>query len=235
VKRKFTLIISIVLGLLIVVGGGILLKQVTAKEQKSLREVLENVGLFVRSKPQSLRDGLNLSKQVPPEKVVAWVDDLPISYDELQFRLGLCKSSGLGPQTLNGVFKEIVEEKVIQKEAIKLGIAPTDEEITSYLDREKEMAKQDPAFRSGIEKIIASWNLTEDEYWNLYERYNITRLITLDKLSRHIQKDYYRKKEITLDEEKQAKQEWDKYVNGLLSKAEIKINSQFGSLGLSKA
>jgi len=216
-----------------VAGAGILLKQVIAKEQKSLGEVLENIGQFVCSKPQLLRDGLNLSKQVPPEKVVAWVNGLPISYDELQFRLGLNKSSDLGPQTLNGVFKEIVREKVIQKEAIKLGIAPTDEEITSYLAREKEIAKQNPEYRSGIEKIITSWNLTEDEYWNLYERYNITRLIILDKLSRHILKDYYSKEGITLDDEKQAKQEWDKYVNVLLSKAEIKTNPQFDSLRLS--
>lgn len=232
-RKRFIFIISIALVSLIALGAGILINQVTAKERKSLETVLEDVGQFIRSNSELFLDGLNLTKQIPSEEVVAWVNGLPISYNELKFRLGLNTSSGLGPQTLNGVFKLLVREKVIQEEAIKFGLVPTNEEIENYLARKKENAKQSSEYRLIIEKIINSWGITEDKYWNLYERYNITRLMTLDKLSRHVLKDYYSKKERTLEDEKQAKREWDKYIEELLSKAEIKINPQFDSLKLS--
>ncbi|MEW6573730.1 MAG: SurA N-terminal domain-containing protein [Bacillota bacterium] len=218
--------ISVVILSLIVIAG-IVIQLGVVKNHKTLDEIITAAGKFVRDEHELFISGLDYTVEVPGEKVVLWVNGLPISNNELQTRLSLHKASGTGTQTIEEIEKILVEEKVIQSEAAKLGLTPTDEEINAFISQEKETAKNDPEYKAGVEKIIAAWGLSEDEYWNVYERYNVYRILAADKLSRHLLKDYYSKNKITPADEKQAKEKWDEFIAEKVAKAEVKVNPKF--------
>ncbi|MDD3894883.1 MAG: SurA N-terminal domain-containing protein [Syntrophomonadaceae bacterium] len=206
-------IIFIVMLAIVTITTGFSIQSVVAKEQeqRTLDEVITAVGQFVKKEHQLFLSGLDYKAQVTDENIAFWVNGLPISNDELQLRLGLYVSSGTGPQAKDEVNKVIVREKVIKDEVIKLGLTPTDEEINNYISQEKELLKNDLEYKTGVEKIITEWGLTEDEYWNIYERYNVYRILMLDKLGKHVLKDFYSKDKITLEDQEQAKEKWNQF------------------------
>lgn len=214
---------------IVTITTGFSIQSVVAKEQeqRTLDEVITAVGQFVKKEHQLFLSGLDYKAQVTDENIAFWVNGLPISNDELQLRLGLYVSSGTGPQAKDEVNKVIVREKVIKDEVIKLGLTPTDEEINNYISQEKELLKNDLEYKTGVEKIITEWGLTEDEYWNIYERYNVYRILMLDKLGKHVLKDFYSKDKITLEDQEQAKEKWNQFLEDKTAKAEIKENSKF--------
>lgn len=229
---KRPLVISLVLVTSVVlVGIWSVANRSVAQQQKNLDQVMAGIGQFVRSHHEVFANGLKMPSDVPSEKAVAWINGLPISYEELQLRWELDRQAGLGSQKPEDTLKKLVREKAIMKEAISLGLMATEKEVEEYILKEKETAKQDPEFRALIGKIITAWGITEEEYWNVYERYNATRLLTLDKLSRHVLKDFYGREMVTPDDEMRAKEHWDKYVEELLSRADVKLNPQLNSLG----
>ncbi len=61
-----------------------------------------------------------------------------------------------------------------KRNTIKYGILPTEEQIAQYIQREQ----QEDSLVRVAEDICASGDLSADEYWNLYERYNVIRLLT---------------------------------------------------------
>lgn len=218
--------VSIIIVMVLIFGFaiGFSNSQGNAKEAKNFDSKMIDVGKHVKNEHKLFLDGLNSIHAVPTGKTICWVNGLPISNDELQMRLLLNQSSGTGPQTLEETQKRLIREKVIEKEAEKLGLIPSTVEINKFIAQEKEQMKYNSEFKDGVEKIISAWGLTEDEYWNVYERYNVYRILILDKLGRNVLNDFYSKDKITPDDEEIAKEKWDKYVEELLSKAEVKNN-----------
>ncbi|OPX86643.1 MAG: hypothetical protein A4E52_01497 [Pelotomaculum sp. PtaB.Bin013] len=221
-KKNSIIIIATLLFMAITTGFCIQSGDTKEQKHRTLDEVINATGQFVQKEHQLFLSGLDYTAQVNDKKVAFWVNGLPVSNEELQFRFGLYVSSGTGPQTIDEAKKVFIREKVIQKEVIELGLLPTDKEIDDYIYQEKEMFKNEPEYKAIVEKTIEAWGLTGDEYWNIYERYNVYRILTADKLSKHLLKDFYSKDIITFEDEKQAKEKWDKFIEDKIAKAEIK-------------
>lgn len=224
-KRLVTFFAVLIAFVVIIYAYGI--DSLIAKQQKTLDDVITSAGQFVRNERQLFLSGLDYKEELTEDKVVIWVNGLPISNNELQMRFRLQKASGLGTQTIKEVKNELIREKVIKKEAEKLNLLPTDEEVNKFISKEKEIVKNNPEYEAAVKKLISDWGLTEDEYWNVYERYNIYRLVILDKLGRHIISDYYSKDKVFDDDTKKAKEVWNKFVAEKIAKAEIKENEKF--------
>lgn len=200
-----------------------------AREEQRFEEIMATVGEFVRSNRQVFLEGLQLpTADLPADKVVATVNGLPISVAELEMRFGLHKASGLGPQSLKEVFEALVREKLWIREAIDRGLLATDEEIDRYIAQEKKQVQENEEFAADIRTIVESWGLTPEEYWNIYERYNVMRLVTNDKLSRQVLKEYYADEMmLTPEVQERMKQAWEQYVDGLLAEAKVDVNPEY--------
>ncbi len=120
-----------------------------------------------------INDTLLDTTKAGDRKVVCYVNDIPILQDELSFRTALGFISKY-PRTDAELLDVLTEEKVLQSIAIKHGILPTEEQIAQYIQREQ----QEDSLVRVAEDICESGALSADEYWNLYERYNVIRLLT---------------------------------------------------------
>lgn len=226
-KRKSIIIITILLFATIFTGYHIQSGSTTElgdnKENnaKILDKTINATGQFVQNNHPLFLSALDRTVKKKDENVAFLVDGISVSSEELQFRFGLCVSSGIGPQTIDGVKEVLIREKLIQKEAARLGVLPTDTEIKEFINKEKETLKNDPEYKAGVEKIIKTWGLTEYEYWNIYEWDNVYRLLTANNLSKYLFKEYYDKDLITFEEDENLKEEWNKFMDNKVIKAEI--------------
>ena len=218
-----TVVMLLILGFMVGFGSS----QSDAKDNSEFETTINNVGTFISSNKNLFLKGLDISSEKSSENVVCWVNGVPVSNDELQVRLKLNQLSGKGPQTIDDVKKRLIREKVILKEAEKQGVIPTNKEIDKFLEMEKNQMQTIPEFREGVEKIIDAWGLTEEEYWNVYERYNAYRILMLEKLGKKIIPDFYEKEKITFDDDKAAKAKFDNHIKEKLAEAEIKENPNF--------
>lgn len=67
-------------------------------------------------------------------------------------------------------------------------LLPTEEEIQAYLQEEWQLmqASQGQADAEKFKAVIDETALTEDSYWNVYERYNVIRIL----LDENVRKAY---------------------------------------------
>ena len=227
-KKRIIVVASILCLLVVTVITGLGTNKISAADNTNsgLYEVISSVGVFIKANTDML-SGMELTTSIPDKEVVCWVNGLPISSNELQFRYGLHTSSGLSTQDINEVKNIIIREKIIEKEVADLGITPTTDEVNQFIAKEKEQAKNDPEYKYIVEKLIDTSGITEEVYWNVYERNNVFRLLVADKLSRHLMPEIYNKEVITPDDEKTVTEKWNVFMNEKLSKAEIKENPLF--------
>lgn len=176
-----------------------------------LDKVINETGQFVQNNRSLFLAALDRDREIKDEDVAFWVNDLPVSNEELRFRFGLWIASGAEPQTIDPVKDILVREKLIQEEATELGLLPTDIETEEFINKEKQSFNNDSDYRDTVGKIIKAWGLTEHEYWNIYEWDNVYRLLTADNLQQYLLKDTDK-----IDEE------WNKFIEDKVIKAEIR-------------
>ncbi|MBC7342861.1 MAG: hypothetical protein H5U02_10535 [Clostridia bacterium] len=221
---------------------------VSAPQPKTVDEIMKLTGQFIRNHPNLLSDTYKQfqSDNIPANEVVAWVNGYPIGLTELEFVKGLGENS-VGPKGYSHYFNRLVEEKLVMKEAAKRGLLPTEKEISAFIEEQKKQyaeddpsqhTPQDPSMRYVVDMLIKEWNLTWDEYWNLYERYNVIRLLSLQKLNESILAEAEAAGKVpsvgtSPKAEEQRKTYLGQYKLNLKRKAKVKLNPQFQSLNLS--
>lgn len=161
-----------------------------AEERPTVENVIKTTGQFVRSHKDLLKKSVESLKNLeqPTDQIAAWIEGVPLTVGELEFRKGLNKS--LNPSfESHVVFNVLAEEKILLNEAIKRKVVPVSEEINEFLAKEKEEYKSNPNYRAAVDLLIKEWGLSEAEYWDDYEWYNAFRIIMIDKLYKAVIKE----------------------------------------------
>lgn len=110
--KKIVISISIIALLFIGIAVGFRIQPIEAEKQnKTPDQLFASTGNYVKDNYNVFLSGLDYKAEIPEDKVVSWVNGLPISNNELQFRYGLNMSSGLGSQDINEVKKTLIREK----------------------------------------------------------------------------------------------------------------------------
>jgi hypothetical protein len=107
---------------------------------------------------------------------IAWVNDIPISKGEFAFRKGLQEIFG-APDVEQFIFNILIEEKIVLDYAIKNEIVPTDEQLKEHINYERDPNHTDEKYREIIKAFCEEAGMTEDEYYDSYEKYNAFRLL----------------------------------------------------------
>ncbi len=115
------------------------------------------------------------SASVNESDILLTVDGVPLTGQEWNYRKEMTATF---PQrrTEQKTLQVLIREKVKQAKAIEYGLLPTEEDIQTYLQVEKEMWQETEEGVSILQEFCEG-ALTVDDYWNIYERYNVTRLL----------------------------------------------------------
>lgn len=213
---------------------------VYAKNQKTISESFEQIGDFVKKNPNYLYQvRTNLKKNdLSPEETVATVNNLPISIAEVEFRKGLNNSAGFKYRDYTDMVNILVEEKLVLDYCAQNNILPTDKDVENYIEIEKGYY-DDPNLdhKKMVDEFCENTGLSLEEYWNIYEWYNVYRLLALDNTCKDViakAKDAGKlpKKESALTQEDIQKEYeyWKTIKKELKNNANIKINDKFSNL-----
>lgn len=178
------------------------------------------IGKFVGENHQQFLSAIDYKADVNDKEIAFWANGLPVTSDEINFRLAVSKASGSGSQTMSDIEKVFVEYRVIEKEARELKLMPTDEEIEGYISNKMEECRSDPLSMEIMEKVIESWGLTEKEYWDV-ARYDAYYFLMCEKLERYYFSDFYNKDAISYEDSQQIKTMWDELISEKTSKAVV--------------
>ncbi|MDD2556561.1 MAG: hypothetical protein PHN17_09560 [Syntrophaceticus sp.] len=250
-KHRALLICVTVLAVTVFVGLSIMITDKDDNEQNNalyaedhptIDDVMKSTGDYVRNNKSLFEEATNSLKTVrhPDNLVAAQIGDVSLTISELEFRKGLSAAGNPAKGTLHTVFNELIEEKIILNEAVQKGLAPTTEEIEVFLARELEESKTNPEYRENIDKLIKSWSISEDEYWQKYEWYNAFRMITIDKVYKDVISEAEKTGKIprivsddsaseVLKKQEAHESYWGQYTMKLKKEADIKVIDEFAN------
>ncbi|MCG0278735.1 MAG: hypothetical protein L5656_09440 [Thermanaeromonas sp.] len=160
-----------------------------AQGQKTLEEFFRPIAEFIQSNPDLLKDSLKTIKNagVTSAETVAWVNGVPITIGELEFRKGL-NQAGARHQSYSEVFNVLVEEKVVFDYAIKNKLLPTAEEVEKFIEEEQQQYAASDEYKEGVDLFCRAANMSLEDYWDTYEWYNAFRCLTFTKSFEHATK-----------------------------------------------
>lgn len=130
----------------------------------------------------------------------------------------------------------LIEEKIILEEVIKRGLMPSETEIQKYIDKKKE--NMHPSLQEFINKIMVAGNLTDEEYWDVYERYNIIRILAIENLSENVinqaknNKILKKNKIVTFQELKKRDEQFKLFIKDLKNRAKVDVAKEYKEMGL---
>ncbi len=208
---------------------------VYAEKPKNTRaeETIKASGQFVRSHKDLLKRAVQSLKNIeqPPDQIAAWIEAVPLTVGELEFRKGLAASAG--PALEKRAVDVLFEEKVLLNEALKRKILPTPEEVDAFLAWEKKEYQTNPEYRAVVNLILKEWGLSEAEYWEEYEWYNAFRITMCDKLYKAVIKEAEEAGQllkpdssgvITPEVQEARESYWNRYTLELKKKADVLVN-----------
>lgn len=212
--------------------------KIYAQGQKTLEEFFRPIGKFIQSNPDLLKDSIKTIKNagITSDETVAWVNDIPITIGELEFRKGL-NEAGERHKSYSEVFNVLVEEKVVFDYAIKNKLLPTEEEVKRFIAEEQQQYSASEEYQKGVDLFSKAANMSLEDYWNTYEWYNAFRLLTFTKSFAHATKgfdlDIAQDRPEKYQEKYKAKQSlWKNVKIKLKSEAKVKMNDKFEGLNL---
>ncbi|KAA5806034.1 SurA N-terminal domain-containing protein [Thermoanaerobacterium thermosaccharolyticum] len=229
-RRKFFLLISliIILSLSIVTAAFSLSAKNPSNEanQLQLNNVFKNVGNFLRGNKDKL--------QVDKGDIIAKVNNIPIYKSEFELRKGLTLASDAEISNIdNYILNKLVREKVEEYLASSYNLKVSQDEINSYIEKEKKEFADYPEANQMLQEMISASGMTSEEYWNTYEKYNVKRLLLLDKLYNTIINNGIRsgKLEKTNSTTFSTQSEYKNYVDNIIEQyvkqAKISINDKY--------
>lgn len=195
-KKKLTVIIC---GVLCVILLAVLLKP--AEEEDSLQwqdaVTIENFDFAgegaVIAAHLGMFDAVNGSMigeaAFTEEDLLLTVDGVPLLKEELESRK---QRSAFYPQkkTEKEMLDRLIQEKVEIAVAKKYNVMPTEEEVAAFIERERKDA-QEYAGEEIEKRFCTNSGLALDDYWNIYERYNVIRLLVARNVWQYYLDTYY--------------------------------------------
>ncbi len=172
------------LGLLIVLALGLLFSHPQADVRKesisrSIEEIDADFREFLHAHPGLLQQLPTFEDKFDTKgsEVLATVNGWPLTVAELEFYRGMTESFGREIE-MKSTFNYLIREKAELALAEELGVLPTKEELTASLAaqqaNEEEMA--------GHKMLYTSFGITEEEYWQIHQRYYEYRFLAQQNL-----------------------------------------------------
>lgn len=229
-RKKIFLLLSliIILSLSIVTAAFSLSAKNPNNEanQLQLNNVFKNVGNFLRGNKDKL--------QVDKGDIIAKVNNIPIYKSEFELRKGLTLASDAEISNIdNYILNKLVREKVEEYLASSYNLKVSQDEINSYIEKEKKEFADYPEANQMLQEMISASGMTSEEYCNTYEKYNVKRLLLLDKLYNTIINNGIRsgKLEKTNSTTFSPQSEYKNYVDNIIEQyvkqAKISINDKY--------
>ncbi|MGB9680458.1 MAG: SurA N-terminal domain-containing protein [Minisyncoccia bacterium] len=202
-------------------------------QEKANELQFDNIMKKVSSFFKSNKDKLEINKG----EIIAEVNGIPIYKNEFELRKGLAVASGVQADNIDDyILQKLIREKVQEYLASKYNIKVSEGEINEYIDKEKKEFNEYPEAKKKLDELIAESGMTEDEYWNTYERYNAKRILLFNKLYDFIIKEGIKSGELKKAEQMTAnlQNEYKKYFDSMVDKniktAKISISSKYKAM-----
>ena len=189
-KKKLAVIIC---GVLCAILLAVLLKpaeeEVPVQDAVATPEVCDGIGAAIAAHLDML-DAVNCSMmsdaEFTEEELLLTVDGVPLPKSELELRKQLI-SYFPKEKTEKELLNRLIQEKVCIAIAKEQNIMPTAEEVEAFLQEEQ----QDEILQRENQKFCVHNRMTIEEYWNIYERYNVIRILALSNVRQYYLDTYH--------------------------------------------
>jgi len=203
-------------------------------------QIIRSAAHFIAKNPEQLDHSVKAVEDFYNVKgdAIAWVNDLPISKEEFDFRRGLQKISGI-PDVDQYIFNILIEEKIVLDYAINNEIVPTDDQLKKFINYERDPNQTGEEYQEAVKAFCAAAGMTEDEYYDSYEKYNAFRLLLYKNAYDYAVKEGRENGELTLDpnddiilrQDKEV-QYWHDIQKELKGNIDIKVNDKYKDIML---
>ncbi|ADH61919.1 conserved hypothetical protein [Thermoanaerobacter mathranii subsp. mathranii str. A3] len=188
--------------------------------------VVEKVLAFFKSNKDKL--------QIDKGDMIAEVNGIPIYKNEFELRKELTLAPGVQTDNIDDyILQKLIKEKVQEYLASKYNIRVSERGINEYIEKEKKEFNEYPEAKKKLDELIAASGMTEDEYWNTYEKYNAKRILLFSKLNNYIIEEGIKSgklkkaEEMTNDVQNEYKRYVDSIIDEYLKSAKISINNKY--------
>lgn len=198
---------------------------------------LSSIGGFIKNNTKNLSEAITClkEKRISDSRTIAWINGVPISFGEYEFRKGMGAVTGNNNE--NDIFNKLIEEKVILAQALKENLIPSSIEIEEFINQQKaEYNNPELEYKQIVDTICKNASLSLEEYWNSYEWYNTYRLLTISKVYQYEAAEAQKLGELPaafdkdgkyfLQNENLYKEFWNKKTKDLIANAKIKLNNK---------
>lgn len=166
--------------------------------------------------------------------IIAEVNGIPIYKNEFELRKELTLASGVQTDNIDDyILQKLIKEKVQEYLANKYNVKVSQNEINAYIEKEKKEFNEYPEAKKKLNELIAASGMTEDEYWNTYENYNVRRMLLFGKLYNSIIEEGINSGKLKKTEEmtSEMQNEYRKYVDSIINEyvkdTKISINDKY--------
>jgi hypothetical protein len=195
---------------------------VQSKEERDLEAVIASTGLFFKENREMLMNGLSISRDIPEERISFYVNGVPVSHDEMMMSLGVALAGGID-RTIEEVKERLTMYAIFYQKAQEFGVYPTEEQVNEYLQWEKSGMEETDEGKAMIRLIMEEWGLTEDEFWNVYQKYHAYNMLTALNVQKELIPWYYKDEIYTPEDGERARLEVEAWFLQQLQDAEIII------------
>lgn len=232
-KSRTLILVSLSIFLIFILSIGAFSFSAKNPQEKANELQFDNIMKKVSSFFKSNKDKLEINKG----DVIAEVNGIPIYKNEFELRKGLALASGLQADNIDDyVLQKLIKEKVQEYLASKYNIKVSEGEINEYIEKEKKEFNEYPEAKKKLDELIAASGMTEDEYWNTYERYNARRILLFNKLYNFIVEEGIKRGELkkaeqmTSDVQNEYKIYFDSVVDKYIKTAKISISDEYKAM-----
>ncbi|MFZ5943301.1 MAG: hypothetical protein ACOYVD_04275 [Bacillota bacterium] len=236
INKKFVLIVCVSFIMASVLTFGVTQNPSNAENVSKIanKDLINKTGKVAKENLKEITK-LNaaLLKKATDLTVAATINDtVDLNVEEFMYLKKMYSAYGMDKSD-DYIFNVLVEEKVKFAEAEKRGLLPTEKELTDYLKMEQQMAKENPEV---FQELIDASGLTEDEYWNTYERFYATKIVAFGKLSKAIFEEagLANSEKVNNDLLEAQKVHYKQYIQELKNKAKVTINKEFKDFSYDK-
>ncbi len=193
---------------------------VQSKEERDLEAVIANTGQFFKENREMFLNGLSISRDIPDERISFYVNDVPVSHDEVMMSLGVDLAGGVGT-TLEEVKERLTMYALFYQKAQEYGVYPTEEQVNEYLQKQQSGLEENDEGKAMIDLIMEEWGLTEDEFWNVYQKYHAYNMLTALNVQKEVIPWYFKDEIYTPEDGERARLEVEAWFLQQLQDAEI--------------
>ncbi|MDP9750176.1 SurA N-terminal domain-containing protein [Thermoanaerobacter pentosaceus] len=232
-KSRTLILVSLSIFLIFILSIGAFSFSAKNPQEKANELQFDNIMKKVSSFFKSNKDKLEINKG----DVIAEVNGIPIYKNEFELRKGLALASGVQADNIDDyILQKLIKEKVQEYLASKYNIKVSEGEINEYIEKEKKEFNEYPEAKKKLDELIAASGMTEDEYWNTYERYNARRILLFNKLYNFIVEEGIKRGELkkaeqmTSDVQNEYKIYFDSVVDKYIKTAKISISDKYKAM-----